>query len=67
VPPLDPCGYPQHRKHDWRLPESRNAFCGICHPPVPGIEIVQRDSSIDIPRTDVMLARLAAARTRHDL
>jgi hypothetical protein len=67
VPSLDPCTYRQHRPYDWRLPHSRVPVCGICHPPPPALTIHQRDTTVEITRADVVLARLQHAKTRHDL
>jgi putative DNA primase/helicase len=36
-----PCPYDRHRVTDWRLAEGGPRTCGICHPPVPGVEAVR--------------------------
>lgn len=35
------CPYPRHRSSDWHKPGSTYVVCGICHPPVPGLDVVR--------------------------
>lgn len=35
------CPYPQHRPSDWRLRAGGPVQCGVCHPPVDGLDIVE--------------------------
>lgn len=34
------CAYPRHRGSDWRLAAGGPLVCGVCHPPAPGLDIV---------------------------
>lgn len=36
-----PCPYPNHRGADWRLATGGPPTCGVCHPPVAGLDIVR--------------------------
>lgn len=40
---VDGCPYPAHRDlgTDWRLAEGGPVVCGVCHPPVKGLDVVK--------------------------
>ena len=33
------CPYPRHAGHEWRLANGGPWVCGVCHPPVAGLDV----------------------------
>jgi hypothetical protein len=47
--PDAPCSYPAHRATDWRKRDGGPPQCGICHPPVEGLDVVLVNPEPPVP------------------